>query len=403
LTLPVLVLDEGDRGDLGLVRSLGLARIPVRLLTHLPRGTTAASRYVTSVHAFPPPAAAPAQRIDALCAIARETGDRPPVMMAGDRSLMLVSDHRETLEGVVRFDIPAASVVETCYYKDRFAIESMRLGLPVPHSSVAASVEDVRRSAGGLRFPVFVKPITKDLWDRDRLPPGVVEGQKGQRVDRADDLVALFERLRPHGADSAIIQQLVSSPDSEHYSVHAYVTPDGTFAGAFTTRKIRVEPPGRGIGSCVKSELVTELVDMSRDVLRKLSYTGFALLQYKRDISNGQLLLLEINCRFSTSGELPARCGSNFPAVSYAALMQRSLPPVSQRAGPCWIDLEADLGAMREYRRLGEWTWPSYVASLVSVRYPAYLAFDDPRPFTRRVAARVRRRLQSRRRTSARS
>lgn len=397
MTVPVLVLDGGQAGDLGLVRSLGLAGIPVHLLTHLVDGTTAASRYVTELKAFPAPDSPPDQQLEALRSAALAVGGRPPVMMAGDRSLKLISDHREELAGMLRHDLPAREVVEACYYKDRFGLEAIRLGLPVPRTIVADSVESVRGFARDIDYPVFVKPVTKDVWERGRLPPGVVAGLKGQRVDRPEDLVALFERLQPHGADSAVVQELVESPDSEHYSVHAYVAPDGSFVGAFTTRKLRVHPPHRGIGSCVRSELVPELVTMTQSILARLSYTGFALAQFKRHVADGRFFLLEINCRFSTSGELPARCGANFPEISYAELMDLPRPAVSQTTGACWIDLGADLWAMREYRQLGEWTWPAFVASLTDVRCPAYLALDDPRPFARRIRDRLRVRREVRR------
>jgi predicted ATP-grasp superfamily ATP-dependent carboligase len=388
---PVLVLDEGDRGDLGLVRSLGIAGIPVHLVTHDPAGTTAASRYVTRLHIFPPPSESTAIQIAALRGIAEDLGDRPPVMMAGDRALELVSEHREELEDVLSFDLPTQDVVRTCFNKDQFAVESTRLGLPAPATHVMASAEEARSVAPTLQYPVFVKPFVKEAWGR--LPAGVVEEQKGQRVDRPEDLVTLFDRLKPHGADAALVQHFVESPDSEHYSVHAYVAPDGVFMGAFTTRKIRVWPPHRGIGSLVTSEVVPELIALSRTIMDRLSYTGFALIQFKRDMNTGQFLLLEINCRYSTSGELAARCGANFPAVSYAYQFGRPVPAVGQTEGPAWLDLERDLAAMELYRELGEWTWRGFLKSLISVRYPAYLAFDDPKPFFRMIGKRLRRRF----------
>lgn len=395
--VPVLVLDEGGVGELGLVRSLGLGRIPVHLVTTHPEGASAVSRYVGRVHTFPPPDAPVARRLDALRSIAASVGDRPPVMMAGDRTLELVSENREALGDVLSYDLATRELIATCLYKDRFAVAATEMGLPVPRTNLAPSLDHVVMMAPTLTYPVFVKPVSKELWEHGRLPSGVVEAQKGQRVDRAEELVALFTRLQPFGADSAVVQHFVASPDSEHYSVHAYVAPDGTFVGASTTRKIRVHPPHRGIGTCVRSEDVPQLVDMSRDVMDRLSYRGFALLQYKRDLASGDFLLLEINCRFSTSGELPARCGANFPLASYAAMTGQPMPTITQRVGVSWLDLEPDLAAMRTYRKLGESTWLDFAKSVLDVRYPAYLAWDDPRPFARRVMMRVRRRLARRR------
>lgn len=389
--IPVLVLDDSDRGELGLVRSLGIAGIPVHLLTHRPGGEAASSRYVSRLHAFPPPHLIQ-ERLQTICEVAADLGDRPPIMMAGDGTLDLVSEHRAELAGAVRHDLPELSVVRTCFNKDQFGPRAAELGLPVPRTVVAQSADQVNEVADELEYPVFVKPFTKSIWAR--LPKGVVEEEKGQKVDDADALRTLFGRLHEFHADSAIVQHYVPSADSEHYSVLAYVAPDGTFLGGFSTRKIRVWPPHRGVGCMVTSEVVEELMSLTRDILARLGYTGFALVQFKRDSNTGKYILLEINCRFSTSGELAARCGSNFPAVSYAILTETAVPPITQREGPSWLDLERDLSSMKTYRELGEWSWPGYIRSLASVRYPAYLAIDDPRPFFRKSLRLIRRRLR---------
>ncbi|HKK07953.1 MAG TPA: hypothetical protein VKA44_03640, partial [Gemmatimonadota bacterium] len=173
-----------------------------------------------------------------------------------------------------------------------------------------------------------------------------------------------------------------------------YVLPDGTFAGAFTTRKLRVYPPHGGVGCLVLSERVPELVDTTRDVLSALGYHGFALVQYKRDATSGRYFLLEINCRHSTSGELAVRCGSNWPAVAHAALTGLDLPPVGQVEGRSWLDRERDRAAIRGYRELGEWAFGDGLRTLRTVRYGAFFAADDPGPALRFNLNRVRTRLQ---------
>ncbi len=387
-----LVLDEGGRGDLGVVRALGSAGVEVHIASSNPASATHASRFVSRIHALPPFSAPAPERLARLTEIARSIGGRPTIMMAGDGGLELVSEGRDLLGDVLRHDLAPREVVATCFHKDRFAHAAERLGLPVPPTAVPDTYDDVRRLAPSLTYPVFVKPRTKEEWGE--LPEGVVEATKGQRIDSAVELTALFARLAEHGADRALIQPYVASPDSEHYSVHAYVLPDGRFAGAFTTRKIRVWPPHRGIGSLVVSERLPDLVELSRVILERLEYRGTALLQFKRDLRDGSYLLLEINCRYSTSIELPVRCGMNLPAFAHATMTGGELPVLGQRVGVAWLDLERDLAAMREYRQLGEWTWGGYLASLNSVRFGAFFRVDDPGPWLRRTGQRIRRRFR---------
>lgn len=390
--LPVLVLDEGSRGEVGLVRALGSAGIPVQLASFPPSSPTRSSRHVDRVHPVPGPGASDDERIEALRRVSREIGGRPPVMTASDGSLELLSRRRQDLEDVLRHDLAPAEVIATIFEKDRFAAEARRLDLPVPETRVVRSMEDVRGIADELGYPVFVKPFTKEAWGR--LPEDLLEARKGQRVASPSELEGFFAPLARQGAEEALVQEYVSSPDTEHYSVHAYVLPDGRFAGAFTTRKIRVCPPHRGVGSLVVSLRVPRIVELSREILSELGYRGFALLQFKRDLATGRYLLLEINCRYSTSGELAARCGANFPALAYSVLTDGGPVDLDQVEDTAWIDVERDWAAFREYRRRGEWGWAEFLCSLRHVRYGAFLAPDDPGPFVSFVRQRLRRKLR---------
>ena len=67
---PVMMLDGGSRLDLGIVRSLGLAGVPVHLLCADSRSITTTSRYVTAVHHFPPRDASAEERLAQLCTTA---------------------------------------------------------------------------------------------------------------------------------------------------------------------------------------------------------------------------------------------------------------------------------------------------------------------------------------------
>jgi predicted ATP-grasp superfamily ATP-dependent carboligase len=264
-----------------------------------------------------------------------------------------------------------------------------KLGLPVPQTFVPASLAEARTLLDGLSYPVFVKPVNRADWDQ--LPPGAVESVKGQRFDSADGLRRLLDALevleRRDGRDGSrfVIQTFVEGGDHEHMSVHAYVLPDGTIAGTFTGSKLRIYPPRAGVGAQVLSLRMAEPEALARHILGALGYTGFAILQFKRDARRGVYELLEINCRYSTWTELPSRAGCNFPLAAYASLVGQPLPRLEQREGISWLDVERDLRGMTTYRASGEWTWGAYLRSLATVRCWAYFAWDDPAPFFRKV------------------
>ena len=381
---PVLIIDGASRGDIGVIRSLGLAGVPVHLLRADPRSPSAASRYVVASHDFPSSSASDEEKIGRLLEVAAGCPDRPLVMATGDSSLRLLSRHRTAIEPVLDHDMPAAHVVETCMDKDRFAEAAERLGLPVPRTIVPARRGDIETAASRLRFPVFVKPVSRESWAR--LPEGSVDNVKGQRANGPAELLALYDRLEgSDGARRIIVQEFVDGGDEEHMSVHAYVDRSGAPLGFFTARKQRLWPPHAGVGALVTSWPFPEPLLLARRVLDALEYTGFAILQFKRSPTTGSFELLEINCRYSTWTELPSRAGCNVPAAAYAAMTGGPPPRLEQRFGPSWLDLERDLVALRTYLRSGEWTLTQYARSLATVRCWAFFAWGDPGPFLRRV------------------
>jgi D-aspartate ligase len=383
---PVLMIDGGSRGDIGVIRSLGMGGVPVHLLAADPHSPSAVSRYVTHVHPFPGFEASDEACLTAIQWAARESGTRPIMFATGDRALRLMSRHRAELAEFVDHDLAPAETINSYLDKDLFAPVARTLDLPVPETFVPANATEARALAGRLPYPVFAKPVHRADWDR--LPPNTVASAKGQRIDSHAEMLRLLDAIDTLGPSRFIIQGFVEGGDHEHVSVHAYVLPDGTVTGTFIGSKLRIWPPYAGVGTLVVSLRIPELEVLSRQVIRRLGYTGFLDLQFKRDSRLGVYKLLEINCRYSVWTELPSRAGCNFPLAAYATLVGRPLPHIEQRERMAWLDLERDMLGMMTYRASGEWGWGGWLRSLANVRCCAYFAWDDLRPFFRKLRER---------------
>ena len=384
---PAIVIDGTSRGDIGVVRSLGLAGIPVHLLTHDRRSPTAASRYVTRVHEFPGEASPVEVKVRRVQEVARSLDFRPLLFATGDSILRFISANREALEEVADHDLPPRDVLDTCLDKDRFAEAAERLDLPVPRTYVPEGEDSLGTRLKDMKGPYFVKPVLREDWAR--LPPGIVRQEKGMRVETATEMVELYRHLAEHGGDRIVIQEMVVGDDDEHMSVHAYATHGGKMLGAFTAKKFRIWPAYAGVGALVQSHPFDEPIQLAERALEALGYSGFAILQFKRSARTGQFQLLEINCRYSTWTELPTRSGCNFPAAAYATMTGTPVPELRQRNGIAWLDFERDLGAMRSYLREGDWSVSEYLRSLATVRCWAYFAWDDPLPLLAKLRNKI--------------
>lgn len=384
---PAFVLEGGGRGDLGVVRSLGDARIPVTLLVQRDHSVVARSRHVTRRIRMPDADASDAARLEALHRAAASERRRPVLFVAGDRSLRFVSQHRASIEEVVDLDLAPTAVVDACLQKDRFATMAAAAGLAVPATLTVTTAAELADRVGALVFPVFVKAAHRIHWGG--LPRGVIPEPKGFRVDAPAALVRLFEALEASGVPGAVantlVQEYVPGPDDAHYDVHAYRDPQHGVTQAFVGRKLRIYPPHAGLGAYVISQWEPDLAELAAGMLDALGYRGIANMNFKRDERTGAFKLLEINGRYSMWTELPMRAGCNMPLAGYAGMTGQRVPTVRQRDGVAWWDLRRDLTAMRTYRREGSWPWRDYLRSLAAVRCGAFFALDDPGPFVEQV------------------
>jgi D-aspartate ligase len=266
-------------------------------------------------------------------------GDLPaPLFYDSDAGLQFVSREREALAAAgFSFVVPEAGLVDELLGKERFAALGATLGLPVPRSAAIAD------AGSDLRFPVIVKatPYRDARWE------SVASSSKVLRVDDADALHALAERLGDAGVD-AIVQELVPGGEERIESHHVYVDGAGEVAAEFTGRKIRTAPREFGMTTSLEITDERDVAELGRDAVARLGLRGVAKLDFKR-APDGSLRLLEVNPRFTLWVHAGAVAGVNIPAVVHADLTGRPRPPAARaRPGVRWIWPSADAFAARE-------------------------------------------------------
>jgi predicted ATP-grasp superfamily ATP-dependent carboligase len=392
--IPALIIDRGDRIELGTTRLLGAHGVPVHLL--LPRGLTPAakSRWCSAHHTLPSQHSDETALVSAIADIAARVadahGERPVMLFTWERFLLLAARHRERLEPVLRLDLPEREPLERCIDKRRFAADAEAAGLPVPRSVIVSCPGDVEPAAS-LGLPVFVKPPTNMSWGD--LPERLGIAQKGVRVGDHKELEKLLAAILSDGK-TAIVQESVEGPDYGHASIHSYRHPmTGQVLGVCTIRRARVYPAGAGLGCFLLSEDLPELVAPSLKALETFGLTGTSSVQWKWD-ERREWRILEIGPRVALSMGIGDAAGVNIPWVAYRSLLGLELDPPRQRYGMAWLDLAHDRVSLRTYLRSGEWTLPKWLWSLRSVRAWAFFSLKDPKPWLHQLWKRAANRLR---------
>lgn len=382
-------------GDLSMVRALGRSDIPVVLASSEPAPVAARSRYCTDVLRIPSVVERPDEAIDAIVAWAGKQPKRPVIFYQGDHDLLAVSRHRERVAACADLVLPHAELVEDLVDKLRFAALAQRVGLPVPPTVALRRHERIERElAAWTAFPCVLKPAVRTHWVGSSLQKQWGGSGKAVRVATREELDRVMPIMRAHETD-CVLQAAVDGGEDQILSYHAYVRPHGEIVAEFTGRKVRTRPRQYGFSTCVRVVDEPEVRRVGREVLRKLDFSGVLKMDFKRDLRDGQLYLLEINPRFNLWHHAGMVAGVCIPALVYADCVRpgSAQPPKTIRDDVRWLSVRSDLSALLEYRRAGELSITRWLRELVTADVNEDALWQDPLPFFADLVARAKRAL----------
>lgn len=355
-------------GTVDLVRPLGLAGIKCAIVAR-PESPKRYSRFVSHVVDWADPCKQPDELLERLVRFGRAQGNRPVLYYEGDWDLLLVSRLRDRLAEVFRLVLPDATLVEDLVDKDRFRALAERLNLPVPQSRQVSpqhgDPDDV-----DLRFPLIVKPLTRQMatWD------GLADGGKALEVQTPAEMRRIW-RLLAHADVDVLAQELIPGPETLIESYHVYVDEGGETVAEFTGKKIRTYPAAYGHSTALVITRAADVAALGREVVDRLDLRGVAKLDFKRG-PDGRLHLLEINPRFNLWHHLAARAGVNLPALVYEDLVgvpRRAVGPANP--GVRWCNLHDSRAARETGMPLHRWLqWA------VTCEAKSGVSWDDPLP-----------------------
>ena len=227
--------------------------------------------------------------VERLMSSGGRSPSQPVLFYDGDADLLLLSRHRERLREAFRFVVPEAELVERSSTRRGSDARAESSGFRCPG---AAPGRRARPSAIDLRFPLVVKPLTRQTATWGRLAPG-----KALHVDDAAALsvAAALGSRRPAPRCSSRSRPGAGDPIE---SYHAYIDASGEIAGEFTGRKLRTYPRRYGYSTAVTITRGDDVAALGRESSTRLGLRGVVKLDFKRD-PDGRLRLLEINPRFN--------------------------------------------------------------------------------------------------------
>lgn len=306
----VLVIGSDTRAFLAVARSLGRAGVEVEATGLAREAPAARSSYVAAVHELPGYAGDGEAWLREMTALLDER--RMDLLVpCPDWAVVALDRFRASLEPLARLAVPGSAALTA--FMDKRATRDIadRLGVRAP-AEWRFEAGDSLSALDGEPLPLVVKPASSFDPAEPLAKRAVVTASS-----RAE-LEAAVEREARQG--TAIVQRRVAGVG---VGVELLVS-DGETLAAFQHERVH-EPLGGGGSSYRRSvALDPELLAASRRMVAEVSYSGVAMVEFKREAET--YWLMEVNPRFWGSLPLAVAAGADFPAALYELLVEGRRP-----------------------------------------------------------------------------
>jgi predicted ATP-grasp superfamily ATP-dependent carboligase len=291
-------------------------------------------------HLCPNPEADAAAWTAFMKSLAQRMGGRPVLMCAADLFVTAVGRHADELAEHYRLSPSAKLQAALCTKEEQYALAE-QYDFPRARTRYVQSRVELAAFAEEARFPCMLKPRSQREWLA--LPEGnplrwkkvVIASTPKELLDH----YALAESLRPE----AVAQEMIQGPDENKYCYLAIYGSDGTRLGCSVIRELRTYPSGVGCGCVAEPVAEPEVERMCDRFFRQIGYVGPCEIEVKRDAADGRIKLIEVNPRFSGTGDSSVYAGIEVGWLHYLDLIGKKPAPVEARGAFRHIMLRLDV------------------------------------------------------------
>jgi len=294
-----LILGPEVRIIVPIARSLGRRRVPVIAANWLRDVATPHSRSIVGYRKLPNPSAGYAAFAASLRDLVLSEGI-DWVIPTTDLALDCLAGCAQDLRSVAMVACPPAEAVDLVLDKHATLAAAEQCGIPVPRTYRAA--EAVAQLAR-VRFPVIAKGSDK------RIPADF--------------------KVRYYGTAAALTNAIESDPRfGEKHLIQEYAPGvgvgvevlmwDGDPVVVSQHRRLKENPSFGGVSVVAVSESPdATLKEMAVRLLRRIGWSGPAMVEFRCDPTTGAVCLMEVNGRYWGSIALSIRSGVDFPGLAW--------------------------------------------------------------------------------------
>jgi predicted ATP-grasp superfamily ATP-dependent carboligase len=234
-----------------------------------------------------------------------------------DDSVMWVAANIEKIEKLAHVLLPPLKALNIAQNKAETFEVARKIGLPCPRTRYAGSFDD------------FIATVTQFKNGDFVVKPCHGSGSAG--IEYGDCKSERKWKIYWEKYGPVVIQERIPR-EGEGLGVCLLMDRMGECIASFAHKRLREYPVSGGPSTDRVSIHAPELVGDSIKLLKRLSWRGVAMVEWKMDPRDGTAKLMEINPRFWGSLELDVRAGVDFPVLYAKAALGETVAPVHQYA-----------------------------------------------------------------------
>ncbi|MGD9528166.1 hypothetical protein [Pseudonocardia sp.] len=378
---PPVIVAGGAANAVFIARSLGALGVRVYGLgVHM---AAAASRFLTSLRV--PEHGEPEERWAEFLLGPRAAGLHGAVLLAGsDVGITVIARHRAELGERYGLDISDVDAQLSLLDKLSTYRHATAADVPTPRYWTVDDPADLERQRAEYVYPLIVKPLLSHryqaklpAWGKFRVAQDWAELRRVHReVTEAGLAVMLTERI--------------PGPDTLLCSYNTYLDASGSPMFDFTKRTLRRYPPGMGLGSHHLSDWNPEVKEVALRLFKHVGLVGVANAEFKRDVRDGGLKLIESNARFTDAAALWGAAGFDMARHVYFQVLGEPYPlPATYEPGQRMVYPFNDWRSYRILRARGELTLGEWLRDMAHPQVWPFFRWDDPGPAFAKARSRV--------------
>jgi D-aspartate ligase len=359
---PPAVIASAFQTGLNLMRDLEQKGVRTIAIDCNPTNPGFRSRYGCSF-LCPNPDHEPERWLAYMLSLATAIGEKSVLIAASDIFVSAIGRFAQILQQHFIFSETGSTLQASLGTKETQYALARKYGLPSPQSAYIQSSDELDQFSRQARYPVMLKPRQAREWQA--LPEGnPFRNCKTVSAASSEELLANYSQVS-HLVPSAVVQEEIVGPDSAKYCYLSVYSTRGQRLGSCVVQELRAYPLLYGCATLVQPVIDEEIDKVCNNFLLSIGYIGICEIELKRDSRDGQVLLIEVNPRFSGTGDAAKYAGVETGYMHYLDLIDRSPEPaVATNFNFRHIMLVADFSAFPRYLEQGQIGWKDWINSL---------------------------------------